>query len=178
MTFLRRLFSEPLPVGTPAPDFELPDESGRGVRLSSLRGKNVVLVFYPGDDTPTCTKQLCEFRDDWEQLRVRNIEVFGVNPRGGGESFAVPAEVRISLPAACRPRPACSRAVPGGCRHSGQADGLSHRSGRHHPLRQARQTFAGGSDGSSAIKFERSLTNTRGSISLHRIATYVIERTS
>ena len=83
MTFLRRLFSEPLPVGTPAPDFELPDESGRAIRLSSLRGKNVVLVFYPGDDTPTCTKQLCEFRDDWKQLRVRNIEVFGVNPRGG-----------------------------------------------------------------------------------------------
>ena len=83
MTFLRRLFSEPLPVGTPAPDFELPDESGSGVQLSSLRGKNVVLVFYPGDDTPTCRKQLCEFRDDWAQLRARNIEVFGVNPRGG-----------------------------------------------------------------------------------------------
>jgi thioredoxin-dependent peroxiredoxin len=46
------LFSDPLPVGAPAPDFSLPDDSGHEVRLSSLRGKSVVLVFYPGDDTP------------------------------------------------------------------------------------------------------------------------------
>ena len=46
------LFSDPLPVGTPAPDFSLPDDSGRVVTLSALRGKSVVLVFYPGDDTP------------------------------------------------------------------------------------------------------------------------------
>src|SRR5580692_10214273 len=59
------LFSDPLPAGTPAPDFSLPDDSGKTVTLSKLRGKNVVLVFYPGDDTPGCTKQLCQFRDDW-----------------------------------------------------------------------------------------------------------------
>jgi peroxiredoxin Q/BCP len=98
MTFLRRLFSEPLPVGVPAPDFELPDESGRGVRLSSLRGKNVVLVFYPGDDTPTCTKQLCEFRDDWEQLRGRNIEVFAVNPRGAASHSRFRQKFRFPFP--------------------------------------------------------------------------------
>jgi len=46
------LFSDPLPVGTKAPDFTLPDESGHAVTLSALRGKNVVLVFYPGDNTP------------------------------------------------------------------------------------------------------------------------------
>jgi peroxiredoxin len=46
------LFSDPLPVGTPAPDFSLPDDAGRVVKLSALRGKSVVLVFYPGDDTP------------------------------------------------------------------------------------------------------------------------------
>ena len=46
------LTSDPLPVGTPAPDFSLPDETGRVVTLSALRGKSVVLVFYPGDDTP------------------------------------------------------------------------------------------------------------------------------
>jgi len=46
------LTSDPLPVGTPAPDFTLPDETGRPVTLSALRGKSVVLVFYPGDDTP------------------------------------------------------------------------------------------------------------------------------
>ena len=46
------LFSDPLPVGTPAPDFSLPDDSGGVVRLSAWRGADVVLVFYPGDDTP------------------------------------------------------------------------------------------------------------------------------
>ena len=45
-------FSDPLEVGTPAPDFSLPDEAGRSVSLQSLRGRTVVLVFYPGDDTP------------------------------------------------------------------------------------------------------------------------------
>lgn len=46
------LFSDPLPPGAPAPDFSLPDDTGRVVTLSALRGRSVVLVFYPGDDTP------------------------------------------------------------------------------------------------------------------------------
>lgn len=46
------LRSDPLPLGAPAPDFELPDHEGRAVRLSALRGTNVVLVFYPHDHTP------------------------------------------------------------------------------------------------------------------------------
>jgi peroxiredoxin Q/BCP len=75
------LFSDPLAAGTPAPDFTLSDDSGRSVTLSKLRGKNVVLVFYPGDDTPGCTKQLCQFRDDWADARKRGVEVFGVNPQ-------------------------------------------------------------------------------------------------
>jgi peroxiredoxin Q/BCP len=75
------LFSDPLPVGSQAPEFSAPDETGRTVTLSALRGRSVVLVFYPGDDTPGCTKQLCQFRDDWEQARTRGIEVFGVNPQ-------------------------------------------------------------------------------------------------
>ncbi len=75
------LFSDPLAAGSPAPDFTLPDDSGRAVTLSKLRGKNVVLVFYPGDDTPGCTKQLCQFRDDWADVRQRGVEIFGVNPQ-------------------------------------------------------------------------------------------------
>src|SRR5574341_1287859 len=76
------LFEEPLAVGTPAPDFTLRDDSGAAVQLSALRGQSVVLVFYPGDDTPTCRKQLCEFRDRWDAARARNTLVFGVNPWG------------------------------------------------------------------------------------------------
>ena len=75
------LFSDPLPVGADAPEFSAADDSGRNVTLSGLRGKYVVLVFYPGDDTPGCTKQLCQFRDDWSQAKARGVEVFGVNPQ-------------------------------------------------------------------------------------------------
>src|SRR5579883_2547120 len=79
------LFSSPLPVGTPAPDFSLPDESGRVVKLSELRGREVVLVFYPGDDTPGCTSQLCGFRDSWSAARARGVEVYGVNPQSAAK---------------------------------------------------------------------------------------------
>jgi peroxiredoxin Q/BCP len=74
------LFSDPLPVGAAAPDFTLPDDAGQSVTLSKLRGKSVVLVFYPGDDTPGCIKQLCQFRDDWGEALARGADVFGVNP--------------------------------------------------------------------------------------------------
>lgn len=77
------LWSDPLPAGTPAPEFSANDDSGRTVTLSGLRGRHVVLVFYPGDDTPGCTKQLCDFRDRWEQARSKGVEVFGVNPQSG-----------------------------------------------------------------------------------------------
>lgn len=78
-------FDQPLAVGSPAPDFELPDQDGRTVTLAGLRGRNVVLVFYPADDTSVCTKQLCEFRDAWDLAQRKNAVVFGVNP---GKSHA------------------------------------------------------------------------------------------
>ena len=70
-----------LAVGSKAPDFSLPTETGKRVKLSSLRGKNVVLVFYPADDTTICRRQLCEFRDAWPDMRGQNIVVYGVNPQ-------------------------------------------------------------------------------------------------
>jgi peroxiredoxin Q/BCP len=76
------LFSDPLPVGTRAPDFTASDQSGVAVTLSRLRGHNVVLIFYPGDDTAVCTKQLCEFRDRSMEAQKHNALVFGVNPAG------------------------------------------------------------------------------------------------
>ncbi|HUP05029.1 MAG TPA: peroxiredoxin [Bryobacteraceae bacterium] len=75
------LFAKPLPPGSAAPDFSLRDDAGREVTLSGLRGRWVALVFYPGDDTPGCTKQLCEFRDHWSAVQARGIQVFGVNPQ-------------------------------------------------------------------------------------------------
>jgi peroxiredoxin Q/BCP len=81
------LLGPPLAPGTKAPDFTLADQDGKRVTLSKLRGKNVVLVFYPGDETPTCRKQLCEFRDRWDLVESTNTRVFGVNP-GSAESHA------------------------------------------------------------------------------------------
>jgi len=76
------LFSDPLPVGTPAPEFNAATDGGETVRSAALRGRSFVLVFYPGDDTPGCTKQLCEFRDNWGTLKARGVELYGVNPAG------------------------------------------------------------------------------------------------
>jgi thioredoxin-dependent peroxiredoxin len=66
--------------GKPAPDFELQSDGGETVRLSDLRGKPVVLYFYPKDDTPGCTAEACEFRDAYDTYRERGIEILGVSP--------------------------------------------------------------------------------------------------
>jgi thioredoxin-dependent peroxiredoxin len=66
--------------GKPAPDFELQSDSGELVKLSELRGRPVVLYFYPKDDTPGCTTEACEFRDAYDVFRERGAEVLGVSP--------------------------------------------------------------------------------------------------
>jgi peroxiredoxin Q/BCP len=66
--------------GKPAPDFDLESDEGATVRLSELRGKPVVLYFYPKDDTPGCTKQACGFRDAYDEYRERGAVVLGVSP--------------------------------------------------------------------------------------------------
>lgn len=70
-----------LKVGTIAPDFTMVSSDGDTVSLRDFAGKNsVVLIFYPGDQTPGCTKQLCAIRDDYSQFQEKNAKVFGVNP--------------------------------------------------------------------------------------------------
>jgi thioredoxin-dependent peroxiredoxin len=66
--------------GAPAPDFELQSDEGETVRLSALRGKPVVLYFYPRDDTPGCTTEACEFRDAYDRFREQGVEILGVSP--------------------------------------------------------------------------------------------------
>jgi len=92
------LFSDPLPAGSPAPDFTLPKQDGGTMSLSKLRGKNVVLVFYPGDDTPVCRKQLCEFRDQWSAARKLNTQVFGVNPANAASHSKFQEKYRLPFP--------------------------------------------------------------------------------
>lgn len=66
-------------VGKKAPDFTLPDDQGRPVKLSSFRGKKVILYFYPKDDTPGCTTQACGFRDHYEEIQEKNAVVIGIS---------------------------------------------------------------------------------------------------
>jgi peroxiredoxin Q/BCP len=66
--------------GQEAPDFELTSDSGERVRLSKLRGKPVVLYFYPRDDTPGCTAQACGIRDNYDDFEQRGALVLGVSP--------------------------------------------------------------------------------------------------
>jgi len=74
------LFQDPLLVGSDAPPFILPDETGAVFVLNLNRNKSVVLVFYPGDDTSVCTQQLCELRDNWARIQERGAIVMGINP--------------------------------------------------------------------------------------------------
>lgn len=66
-------------AGETAPDFELPSSTGKTLRLSSLRGKKVVLYFYPQDDTPGCTREACSFRDNMPRFGGLNAVVLGVS---------------------------------------------------------------------------------------------------
>ena len=72
----------PLPAGIPAPDFELLDDNNVMRKLSDYRGRNVVLYFYPADDTPGCTKEACNFRDDYSAYEKAKVVILGVSPDG------------------------------------------------------------------------------------------------
>ena len=82
--------------GKPAPDFELSSETGEHIKLSSLRGKPVVLYFYPRDDTPGCTTQACGIRDVYADFRERGAVVLGVSP--DDEASHVKFKEKYSLP--------------------------------------------------------------------------------
>lgn len=71
---------ERLTPGDAAPDFTLPDDTGAQVTLSDLRGKRVIVYFYPAAMTPGCTKQACDFSDSLAALRAADTEVIGISP--------------------------------------------------------------------------------------------------
>jgi len=88
----------PLTEGAEAPDFTLESDSGETVSLSQLRGKPVVLYFYPRDDTPGCTTEACEFRDAWEDVKKTGAVVLGVSPDTAASHKKFKSKFRLPFP--------------------------------------------------------------------------------
>ena len=90
MTRLRR--------GRQAPDFELHDQEGRSWRLQELRGRRVILYFYPADDTPGCTAEACDFRDARQDLADEGYVVLGVSPQNEASHDAFARKYGLNFP--------------------------------------------------------------------------------
>jgi len=87
-----------LGVGDQAPDFTLPGTGDRDYSLAEFRGQPVVLVFYPGDDTPVCTKQLNTYNDDLEQFSDMNAQVIGISAQDVGSHDAFSGKHGFDFP--------------------------------------------------------------------------------
>lgn len=87
-----------LTVGDKAPEFALPNEAGETVKLKDFKGRQVVLYFYPKDDTPGCTKEACSFRDFLEPIKKAGAVVLGVSLDGGESHQKFIAKYRLPFP--------------------------------------------------------------------------------
>ena len=89
----------PVQEGKAAPAFTLPDADGNKVALKDLRGRDVIVYFYPRDNTPGCTKEACGFRDLWSDIREAGAVVLGVSPdsQAAHEKFAVQHDLPFTL---------------------------------------------------------------------------------
>jgi thioredoxin-dependent peroxiredoxin len=87
-----------LTVGTPAPDFSLPDREGKLHQLSDYLGKWVVLYFYPKDDTPGCTKEACGFRDNINEFTLKNAVVLGVSGDSVSSHLKFTQKFKLNFP--------------------------------------------------------------------------------
>ena len=81
--------------GRKAPSFTLPDADGRSVSLADFKGQDVVVYFYPRDDTPGCTKEACGFRDHWKDLQKAGVVVLGVSADSGESHKKFAAKYRL-----------------------------------------------------------------------------------
>jgi thioredoxin-dependent peroxiredoxin len=89
----------PIQEGSPAPDFTLKSTDGKEIGLSQFKGqKNVVLYFYPKDDTPGCTKEACAFRDDISQITAKDAVVLGVSVDDTASHQAFTSKFNLNFP--------------------------------------------------------------------------------
>jgi len=84
--------------GKAAPAFKLADTNGRQVSLTDFAGKDVILYFYPKDDTPGCTKEACGFRDEWKDLTKRGAVVLGVSADGAESHQKFTSKYKLPFP--------------------------------------------------------------------------------
>ncbi len=88
----------PISAGIPAPEFELLDDTNTPRKLSDYRGKNVVLYFYPKDDTSGCTKEACNFRDDYSAYERAGVVILGVSPDDVGSHVKFKNKYQLPFP--------------------------------------------------------------------------------
>ena len=87
-----------LAVGAPAPDFDAVAHDGQKVTLSKLKGRYVVLYFYPKDDTPGCTKEACDIRDNWTKMQKAGVAVYGVSTQDNTSHKAFAEKYKLPFP--------------------------------------------------------------------------------
>lgn len=85
----------------PVPEFSLPDQNGKNVKISDFRGKWVVLYFYPKDDTPGCTKEACSFRDDLKKFKDAGAVILGVSLDGAESHQKFIHKFNLNFPLLC-----------------------------------------------------------------------------
>jgi len=85
-------------AGTQAPDFKLLDDAGSPRQLSEFRGRPVILYFYPADDTPGCTKEACNFRDDYSEYEKAHVTILGVSPDSVKSHVKFKAKYQLPFP--------------------------------------------------------------------------------
>ena len=87
-----------LSEGDPAPDFQLPDSTGKPVSLADYRGRSVVVYFYPAASTPGCTKEACDFRDSLAELNDAGFDVLGISPDKPAKLAKFAAAEKLTFP--------------------------------------------------------------------------------
>jgi peroxiredoxin Q/BCP len=84
--------------GRKAPDFSLEEASGKRVSLQDFKGKDVIVYFYPRDDTPGCTKEACGFRDHWKELQRAGVVVLGISADSPASHAKFAAKFKLPFP--------------------------------------------------------------------------------